>query len=189
MQTSYTNVQIRQYFVDLKEDFRARVLEYNKTHPIKQKFNNISEDATESLAYNLIADGTILKNEFKNGIRSIKRRGKKGADILINNILVVEVKGTSSKNGFITTNSNNFKAFAWIWFDVKGYFNGNDTIIVNILKNPLKVTLTQPIRNGQCKLSLKNVMALAKEDGSFEEVKLDFNTFGVKSIKEKEFFT
>lgn len=188
MQISYTNGQIRTYFLDIKKD-REEVKLYNDSHPIKKKVGNVSEDATESLAYNLIADGTILRDAFKDGIRDLRRNGKKGKDIIVNHCHSIEVKGTSSKDGFITTSKSNFKAFAWVWFDTKEFFEGKSTIKVYIVKNPKCLNPYKIEANGESKFSLKKAKEAAKENKCFEEYEIDFDTFGIKLRKENPFFS
>lgn len=189
MQISYTDSQIRNYFIDIKSD-RENVKKYNESHLLKKKVGNISEEATESLAYNLIVNGIILKEAFeKTGIYSIKRKGKKGKDILVNDFFTVEVKGTSSKSGFITTSKSNFKSSAWIWFDIKPFFENQQNIVVYVIKNPKCLNPYKIEANGESKFSLKKAKEIAKNNNCLEEVVLDFNTFGVKTKKENSFFS
>jgi len=185
---NYTNNQIKKYLLDLKVD-RDNIKEYNSKNLIKKKNPNISEDATESLAYNLISDGIILSNDFKDGIYNIKRDGKKGKDIVINYSYVVEIKGTSSKEGFITTSKKNFKSYAWVWFNLRRFFCGENIITVNVIKKPNECLNPYKIQaNGESKLSLKKAMVVAKKLGCHESIDINIDNFEIKNINGNKFF-
>lgn len=141
---------------------------------IKLKTPNLAEDASESLACHLIKDGSILKQLHP--IIKVERQGRIGKDIFVNGYHKIEVKGTSSVNGCVTTSQSNFDSFAWVWCDFRPFFETDKYIIpIHIITNP-KICITSERyveALNQNKLSLTSVIKDAFKTGNYEYY--DFN--------------
>lgn len=156
---------------------------------IKLKTPNLSEQASESLACHLIKDGSILK--CLSPIVSIELLGKKGKDILVNKYHKLEVKGTSSINGCVTTSKSNFDSFAWIWLDFKPFFNSDNHIIdVHVIKNPKQcITSERYVETlKENKLSLKSVIDDANKTGNYEYLNFNLKTMLILEDISKRFW-
>ena len=149
---------------------------------IKPKTPNITEDASESLTCHLIKDGSILKQLHP--ITKLERKGRNGKDIVVNGYHKLEVKGTSSNDGSITTSESNFESFAWVWMDFRPFFEHSHFVVpVHVITNPRACITSERYVQAlkQNKLNLPSVIGDAVNSGNYERYELNLKTMLVLS--------
>lgn len=164
----------------------------NTDHIIPQKSPNISNESTESLVCHLIRERKILKN--LRDIRSIERKGNRkgeagGADIVVNDNIKVEVKGTSVKKDITTKSKFNADVYALVWVETEDWMKGkSDCVDIRVIYNPHGIEMELLKSNGETKMRLHKSFEDAKNNGLTEEYKFDMRLCNENFKPETEYF-
>lgn len=168
---------IKQEYIDIINE-----LAVSEQNIIRQKLPNISDQATESLAWHLVKDRKILNDEIP-VLDYLERRGnttgtEEGADLVANGRTKIEVKSTSSKTGFTSASLNNKNVHAALFCDFYEHLKkGSEYIKIYALKDPQSFKKKIIETTGEEKLSMIKEVELAKKYGVCEEIQVHLGEY------------
>ncbi len=165
-----TKIEIQNYIKKFIERRREDQI-YNAEAVFKMKSSNFSSEVSEMLAKILIKERDILV-DFPHPIYSVTRPKENGEtnDILINGEHIIEVKGTTSRDGLITLSKNNLNCFCWVWLDFSRVVDEQSNFVtIHVVKRPSLNIKPKIIKtNNEKKLNLKKLCRDIQHGADYE---------------------